>query len=106
MLNGTRAQFDVGWNGSVNLETGRAYRTNGEEMSTPFSGNRTYALALAPTNVNGSPVHLTAILLKDDRGGGYTYYQLRDLGRALGFQVGWKAGTGIFVETNQPYQEG
>lgn len=106
VLNGTRAQFDVGWNGSVNLETGRAYRTNGEEMSTPFSGNRTYALALAPTNVNGSPVHLTAILLKDDRGGGYTYYQLRDLGRALGFQVGWKAGTGIFVETNQPYQEG
>lgn len=103
VLNGTRAQFDVTWNGAVNVETGRAYRVTGEEMRTPFSGNRAYEMALSATNVNGSPVNLTAILLKDDSGGGYTYYQLRDLGRALGFNVGWEAGRGIFVETDKPY---
>lgn len=103
VLNGTKAQFDVGWNGAVNVQTGRPYTAIGEEMHTPFSGNRAYEMAAAPTNVNGAPVSLTAILLKDDNGGGYTYYQLRDLGRALGFNVGWEAGKGIFVETGKPY---
>ncbi len=46
---------------------------------------------------------LAAFVLTDDKGGGYTYYQLRDLGRALGFDVGWSVDRGMFLETDQPY---
>ena len=100
VLNGTPAQFDVGWNGSVTITTGQAYTPNGSEMNTPYSGNRFYQDASAATVVNGSPVELSAILLTDDNGNGYTYYKLRDLGSALGFTVDWSAERGIFIETN------
>ena len=99
VLNGTAVQFEVGWNGAVNIETGKSYTSNGSEMKTPFSGNRAYSPATAPTNINGAPAALEAIVLLDDSGGAYTYYKLRDLGTALGFQVDWSAEKGIFIET-------
>ena len=99
-LNGTAAQFDVGWDGSVTITTGRAYTPNGSELSTPFSGNRGYQQSNAATRVDGRQVSsLNAIVLTDDNGGGYTYYKLRDLGNALGFTVDWSAERGIFIET-------
>ncbi len=100
VLNGTAAQFEVGWDGSVSITTGKAYTPNGTEMSTPYSGNRAYQEASAATLVNGSAVELSAILLTDDAGNGYTYYKLRDLGTALGFTVDWTAERGIFIETH------
>lgn len=99
VLNGTAAQFEVGWDGAVNLLTGQSYTANGSEMSTPYSGNRAYETAAAETKVNGKAVPLEAILLQDDAGNGYTYYKLRDLGAALGFTVDWTAERGIFIET-------
>lgn len=99
VLNGTAVQFNVGWDGAVNIETGKGYAPNGSEMNTPFSGNRAYENATAETRINGSRVTLDAIVLKDDNGGAYTYYKLRDLGAALGFRVDWSAETGIFIET-------
>lgn len=42
---------------------------------------------------------LDSITLTDDNGGGYTYYKLRDLGTALGFEVDWTSETGITVDT-------
>ena len=70
ILNGTAAQFEVGWTGAVNIETGKAYTPNGSEMSTPYSGDRAYEEATAPTNVNGAAADLSAIVLKDDAGNG------------------------------------
>ena len=99
VLNGTAVQFQVGWDGSVNIETGKGYTANGSEMKTPFSGNRTYSPATAPTNVTGQTAALEAIVLLDDNGGAYTYYKLRDLGTALNFKVDWSAEKGIFIET-------
>lgn len=99
ILNGTAVQFEVGWNGAVNIETGKSYTSNGSEMKTPFTGNRAYETATAPTNINGAVAPLEAIVLLDDKGGAYTYYKLRDLGTALGFQVDWTAEKGIFIET-------
>lgn len=98
-LNGTAAQFDVDWNGAVNLLPGAAYRVNGSENQTPYSGERTYSIPSAGTNINGVASDLTAIVLTDDNGGGYTYYQLRDLGAHLNFEVGWTAEEGITVNT-------
>lgn len=98
-LNGTSAQFQVGWDGAVNIVTGTAYTPNGSENNTPYSGDRTYTIFIGETKVNGVASNLEAITLTDDAGGGYTYYKLRDLGSALGFNVDWSAQKGIFIET-------
>ena len=98
-LNGTAAQFDVGWDGSISLTTGVPYSSNGSEMSTPFSGNRAYQTSSSAIRINGKDADLEAILLTDDEGNGYTYFKLRDLGAALGFTVDWSAERGIYIET-------
>lgn len=103
LLNGSAAQFEVGWDGSVTITTKAAYTPNGSELSTPYTGDRAYQETTAVTKVNGQAADLAAFVLNDDQGGGYTYYQLRDLGQALGFNVGWSADKGIFAETNKPY---
>lgn len=99
VLNGSAVQFNVTWDGNVNIETGKAYQPNGSEMKTPFTGDRAYTDATSPTKVNGQVAGLAAISLTDDKGAGYTYYKLRDLGGALGFQVDWSAERGITVNT-------
>ena len=99
-LNGTPAQFEVSWDGAVNIVTGQPYTPNGSEMSTPFSGDRAYTVPTSETKVNGSAASLESIVLTDDSGNGYTYYKLRDLGTALGFTVDWSAEQGVFIQTN------
>lgn len=105
VLNGTAAQFNVGWDGAVNITPKAAYQANGSEMSIPFTGDRTYEYATAATNVNSVAADVDAILLKDNGGNGYTYYKLRDLGRVLGFNVGWSAEAGVYIESDRPYTE-
>ncbi len=106
LLNGTKSQFSVDYDAArkaVVIVTGQPYTPNGSENKTPFSGERAYTLPQNPTNVNGSASDLVAITLYDNAGGGYTYYQLRDLGRKLGFNVDWSAAKGVFIETDKPY---
>lgn len=100
ILNGSAAQFEVGWNGNITITTAQSYTKNGSEQNTPFSGQREYEKAAVKTLVNGVGTTLDAFQLKDDNGGGYTYYKLRDLGAALGFTVDWSGERGIFIETN------
>ena len=106
-MDGTKAQFNVGWDqaaGKVNLETGKPYTTrNGKENNTPFSDDRIYELPANPTYVDGKASDLEAFVLKDDDGGQYTYYQLRDLGSKLGFNVSWTVERGIYIESDKPY---
>ena len=106
-VNGTPAQFSVGWSAErgIYVTTGEGYTKTGTEMTTPFSGNRAYTRMGDSTDVNGVQVTLQAFTLKDDAGGAYTYYQLRDLGKALGFNVGWSSGKGVFIETDKPYTD-
>lgn len=99
ILNGSSAQFQVGWNGQVTITTKTDYTPDGTEQNTPFSGQREYQEVTAPTLVDGKVADLAAFTLTDDNGGGYTYYKLRDLGGALGFKVDWTAQRGIFIET-------
>lgn len=103
VLNGTAAQFQVGWDGKVTITTKTPYTPNGTEMTTPYSGDRTYASTEGGISINGSSRSMDSLLLKDADGNGYTYFKLRDLGKALGFNVGWSAGQGIYIETNKPY---
>lgn len=103
VLNGTAAQFSVGYDGTISLTTGEAYQAAGTEMTTPYSGDRTYTGGAQAVKIDGQDVSMTAITLTDDNGGGYTYFKLRDLGAALGFNVGWSQEAGVFVESDQPY---
>ena len=55
--------------------------------------------------VDGAEAGMEAITLTDDAGNGYTYFKLRDLGAALGFNVTWDAAaSSIVIDTTQPYQ--
>lgn len=96
-LNGTPAQFNVGWDGSVTITTGVAYEANGSEMSAPFSGPQSVSDVKTTTLVNGIETALETITLTDAGGSGYTYYKLRDLGAACGFVVDWDAAAGAIV---------
>lgn len=105
VLNGTGASFSVDYDNqkkSISLSTGKAYQDTGAEMSTPFAGaNKEYNRKNLTIIVNGSPVELDALSMKDDSGNGYTYFKLRDLGSALGFNVGYNGG--VYLETDKPY---
>ena len=102
-LTGSKAAFSVEWDGSVNLVPGGIYAPNGTEGHSAFTTPWPYTLPTSPTKINGADSSLQAIVLTDKKGGGHTYYQLRDLGRALNFNVGWSAAKGVFIESDKPY---
>lgn len=104
-LNGTAAQFDVSWDGSINIETGKPYTTvNGTEGGNLLSGRQPYALNNSIIKINGQAMELEAIVLTDANGNGYTYFKLRDLGQALGFNVSWNGERqSIMIDTSSPY---
>ena len=108
VLNGTKAQFSVGYDNatkSISVTSGQPYEASGAEMTTPYSGDRAYTGGTQTIQVNGEAVEMTAITLLDDAGGGYNYFKLRDLGKALGFNVGWSKEAGVFIESDKPYAE-
>ena len=105
VLNGTKAQFAVGYDGTISLTTGQPYQAGGTEMTTPYSGDRAYSGGAQTVKINGKDVAMTAITLTDDNGGGYNYFKLRDLGKALGFNVGYSNENGVFIESDKPYAE-
>lgn len=98
--------FDVTWDGSVSIDTGRSYTPNGTEHQTPFSGPQDcVGNSATGVRIDGETTYLQTFVITDTTGGGYTYFRLRDLGKALGFQVGWTAQRGVYVETDKPYSE-
>lgn len=101
-LGGTAARFNVGWDGAVNILTKTDYAPNGTEMQTPFSGDQAYRFNTAPIRIDGRNADLRGIVLTDDDGGGYTYFKLRDVGEALGFNVSWSP-SGILIQSDKPY---
>jgi len=100
LLNGTAAQFEVGWNGNITLTSKSPY--TGATDKAPFNTEMAYTVYGSPTYVDGQAVNLDAIQI-EYQGGGFTYYKLRDLAQALGFNVGWSTDKGVYVETDKPY---
>ena len=73
-------------------------------MSTPFTGDQAYTTNQAMVLVDGVETALEAITLTDSSGNGYTYFKVRDLGQALGFDVTWDSAAGaIVIDTTRPY---
>ena len=107
LLDGTEAEFDVLWSREtgVSILSGRPYsHPNGSEGDLPFSGDQPYAAWLEDTCVDGTALPLTAFRITWE-GRSHTFYPLRDLGRVLGFNVGWTRERGLFIETDRPYSD-
>lgn len=104
LLKGTQAQFDVTYDGQIALTPNAFYaQPNGTENHAPFQGDWPYRRQSGPTLVNGRSVTLQSFILTDAQGGGHTYYKLRDLAQALGFNVGWSRERGMYLEPDKPY---
>ena len=107
VLNGTKTQFNVGYDqqsGTITAATGIAYKEDGTEMTATFGGaDKEYVKTTLTIQLDGKPVQLEAITLTDSTGGGYNYCKVRDLGQTFNFNVDWKAGVGIYIESDKPY---
>lgn len=105
VLNGTKAQFSVGYDqqsGTITAATGGAYKKEGTEMTDTFGGaDKEYVKTTLTIQLDGKPVQLEAITLTDDAGGGYNYCKVRDLGQLLNFNVTWNGR--VVVESDKPY---
>ena len=87
-LNGTKANFEVGYDASakaIALSTGSAYSATGNELKdTAPTTRKTAAASNQKIILNGTEVSMQAYLID-----GYNYFQLRDLGKNLDFEVAW-----------------
>ncbi|MBO5150132.1 MAG: hypothetical protein J6B66_07870, partial [Anaerotignum sp.] len=101
VLNDTDASFSVGWDGAANcisLVKGEAYAPTGSEMKV--SGTKDIKDAVESKStilIDGEKAALKAYTIK-----GNNYFKLRDLGTALGFQIGWDNASQTISITTEP----
>lgn len=97
----TPARFSVDWDGArVVIEPGVPYQPNGTENHTPYSGTQPYTTPRRPVYCGGRTADLDCI----DIGSGNTYYQLREVGKLLDFNVKWDSAAGrVVIDTASPY---
>ncbi len=107
LLNGTNAQCNVDWiNSTIRVSLSAPYTTqNGTELKPISGADGSYKLNTSPILFDGFTVPLEGIVITDENGGGHTFFKLRDLAQAIGFNVGWSAESGIYIETDKPYSE-
>ena len=101
LLNGTDAQFEISYDNekkAINITTGQAYTPQGYELKTIPLPNARAETSSDAVYIDGEKVELTAYKI-----GGANFYSIRDLGRALDFNVGWTSERGMFLETGKPY---
>ena len=95
----TTDRFDVRYDGSTRVTTGEAYSPDGSELKCPteIGTAKTYTVVVT---VDGSGKRMEAIFITSPGSqDGNFYYKLRDLGQAIGFDVGWSAEKGIYIDT-------
>lgn len=88
LLNGTEAQFSVGYDGAVQVGTKQPYKPEGGELAGVPTANASALTSNDAVYIDGTQAQLTVYKID-----GVNYFKLRDLGNALGFQVGYDAAT-------------
>ena len=86
-LNGTAANFEVGFDAetkSIALKKNAAYTATGQELKDAATEKKTAAASDQKILLDGAEVSMQAYLID-----GYNYFQLRELGKTLGFEVAW-----------------
>lgn len=93
LLNGTASQFAVGWDAAsstVSITTGQPYTPNGTELKLDGGDKSATSVPSSQTiKIDGVVVSNLSVY----NIGGNNYFKLRDLGNALGFEVGYDAAT-------------
>lgn len=104
-ITGTAKQFDVTWDGAtnaINLTSNKAYTPTGGELAA--SKNQTSKKAVMTTSkiyLNGQEIQMTAYQID-----GNNYFQLRDVAKALNFNVVWDDATNtITIDTSNRYTD-
>ncbi|MBQ9991940.1 MAG: WG repeat-containing protein [Firmicutes bacterium] len=115
MLNGTEKQFNVGWNtvkGAIDIQTGKGYSA---ELVSDGQSSANARLSYPIVYQNGVLLNefnddreqtygLTAYDLCINDQYGNTFFQLRDLGKLLDFNVSFDAVNNcISIDTTKPY---
>ncbi|MDL2248233.1 copper amine oxidase N-terminal domain-containing protein [Tyzzerella sp. OttesenSCG-928-J15] len=88
-LNDTESQFEIAWDGEkkiIAIITNHVYTPAGGELEAGAEGNKVPVATNAAILIDGAEVSPTAYNID-----GNNYFKLRDLGDALGFEVGWDA---------------
>ncbi len=102
LLHGTGSQFDVGWdetNKVVSVATGRAYTTpNGHELETGADNSASAQPSNQTIMIDGAVrSDLTVYNI-----GGSNFFKLREMGDALGFDVGYDQPTNTAIVKSRP----
>ena len=103
LLNGTPKQFDVGYDeasNSTTITTGEGYAKQDTDLQGKPTAGGTATVSGDSVIINGKKAELTVYKIN-----GSNYFKLRDLGRALDFNVGWSAEQGMYVESDQSYTD-
>lgn len=100
ILNGTGGQFGVEFDGSTLVTTGVGYVPVGDELRA-LSGAEVQQVS-SVMEVNGESRTLEAVWVKTGESDGYLCYKLRELGDALGLNIGWTAEQGVTITTGYP----
>ena len=95
LLNGTLAQFSVGYDaasGTITVQTGAPYEPAGGELATGTDRSDTCKASTQLLTIDGSAPAVTAYNI-----GGNNFFKLRELGEALNFSVDYDEATRTMV---------
>lgn len=105
VLNGTKKQFNVGWDNAANtiaLTSRKAYTVVGGEMECKGGDVKSAAISDAKVSKDGKRTGFAAYKIENNN-----YFKLRDIGRALDFFVDWdEDNNAIIIDTSKGYNEG
>ena len=102
LLNGTKGQFNVRWdkeNERILLTSGTAYETVGGELADSSTAVEKIGKSTSTIVLDGEEIALDGYIIN-----GNNYYKLRDIGKAIGFDVDFEnASSTVLVKTTSDY---
>lgn len=102
LLSGTKGQFNVRWDKEserILLTSGTAYETVGGELADSSTAVEKIGKSTSTIVLDGEKIALDGYIIN-----GNNYYKLRDIGKAIGFDVDFdNASSTVLVKTTSDY---
>lgn len=104
-ISGTAKQFEVTWDGAanaINLTSNKAYTSTGSGLAASESmTSKEAVITTSKIYLNGQEIQITAYNID-----GSNYFKLRDVAKALNFNVAWDGKTNtISIDTSKAYTD-